>query len=150
MASYSGYGSAAVGTDKTILNLFQPGSNMVRAALVEFVLGCSSTPADLTGLFQLKRTTAVGTEGSGFTPLPLDPAFKAASCDYGVAHSVEPTYTSANELYGFGLHQRATHRWIAEPGRGLVIPATASNGIGLKSSSHGGTPTMVATMFHEE
>jgi hypothetical protein len=150
MSKYSGKGAAAVGTDKTILNLFEPGSSMVRAEIVELLVSCGATPADLMTIFFLMRSTAVGTEGSGFTPVPTDPAFKAASCDFGVAHSAEPTYTANSELLDFALHQRALHRWLAEPGFGLILPATASNGIGLKSSASGGTAIHRATMFFLE
>lgn len=145
---FSGYGSAATGTNKTVLALLS--STSVRPCLYEFSLGSSSSPADVATLFLLGRSTAVGTEGSGFTPLPLDAADAAAQADYAVAHSVEPTYTAGGILWGASLNQRATFRWVANPGGEFVAPASANNGIGLYSSSSGATPTYQATMYHFE
>lgn len=145
---FSGYGSAAVGTDKTVIALLS--STSVRPCLYEFDLGSSSSPADIATLFQIMRLTAVGTEGSGFTPVPKDSADAAAQADYAVAHSVEPTYTANSQLWGTALNQRATFRWVANPGGELVAPASANNGIGLKSASSGATPTYIATMYHFE
>jgi len=145
---FSGYGSAAVGTDKTVLALLS--STSVRPCLYEFNLGSSSSPADVATLFQIMRLTAVGTEGSGFTPVPLDAADAAAAADYAVAHSAEPTYTASSQLWGTSLNQRATFRWVANPGGEIVAPASANNGVGLKSSSSGATPTYQCTMMHFE
>lgn len=145
---FNGYGSAAVGTDKTVIALLS--STSVRPCLYEFTLGSSATPADVATLFQIMRLTAVGTEGSGFTPVPLDAADAAAAADYAVAHSAEPTYTASSQLWGSALNQRATFRWVANPGGEIVAPASANNGVGLKSASSGGTPTYIGQMFHFE
>jgi hypothetical protein len=145
---YSGVGNAAVGTDKTVINLISSATR--RPALIELIVGCGATPADLTTIFHLERFTAVGTEGSGFTPVPIDPASPAAACDFGVAHSAEPTYTANAILMKFALHQRSIFRWVAAPGRELWAPATANNGIGLQSQSSGGTAAHDATMFFQE
>jgi hypothetical protein len=146
--SYTGVGAAAVGTDKTVMNLISSATR--RPALTELIVSCSASPADLSTLFHLERFTAVGTEGSGFTPLPVDPASPAAASDFGVAHSAEPTYTASAILMKFALHQRSIFRWVAAPGRELVAPATANNGIGLQSQSSGGTASHDATMFFVE
>lgn len=151
MEKFFGHGAAAVGTNKTILNLFKtPASPVVRARIYEFGVGCEATPADQATDFKLGRTTAVGTEGSGFTPVNLDPGGPAGECDFGVAHSAEPTYTSNKELFQFSLNQRATYRWVANPGCEILLPATQNNGAGLKSSSATGTATHEAVMFFEE
>ena len=145
---FSGYGSAAVGTDKTVLALLS--GTTVRPCLYEFTLGSSSSPADVATLFLLGRFTAVGTEGSGFTPVPLDSADAPAAADYAVAHSGPPTYTASAHLWGCSLNQRATFRWVANPGGEHIAPATANNGIGLYSSSSGATPTYQCSMYHFE
>lgn len=146
---YSGVGSAAVGTDKTVLTLF--GAATIKPKISELIVGCGATPADLTTIFHLERFTAVGTEGTGFTPLALDPGDPASLADFGVGvFSVEPTYTASAILMKFPLNQRLTWRWLANPGFELVIPSTASNGIGLQSQSSGGTAAHEATMYFEE
>ena len=118
--------------------------------IYEYIIGSDATPADLTTKFVLGRFTAVGTEGSGFTPIAIDPADPAAAGDYGVAHSAEPTYT-ANAIVGVvSLNQRATFRWIAAPGCELKAPASANNGIGCYSENSGGTAIHQCMMYHEE
>lgn len=148
MEAYAGNGAAAVGTNKTVLALISAAG--VRPLLYDLVIGSNAAPADVATLFHLERFTAVGTEGSGFTPLPLDPAAVAAEADYGVAHTAEPTYTANEILMKISLNQRATFRWVASPGKEMRAPATANNGIGCQSQSSGGTPTYEVSMWHEE
>ena len=137
MPRYTGHANAATGTNKTILTLFQPAASPAhRLRLYEIILGCAATPADQAALFFLGRFTAVGTEGSGFSPVPLDAADVASIADCGCgAFSVEPTYTSGLQLLTFALNQRATFRFVSAPGGEIVLPATQSNGAGMYSST---------------
>lgn len=146
---YSGNGAAAVGTNKTILTLISAAT--IRPKLYDLLIGSGATPADLATIFHLERFTAVGTEGSGFTPLALDPGDPASLADYGVGvFAAEPTYTANAVLMKLALNQRATFRWVAAPGSELVAPASANNGIGLQAQSSGGTASHDVTMLHEE
>ena len=148
---FSCHGSAAVGTDKTIINLFNPVATPTRRAkIAEILLGSVATPADQATRFYVGRTTAVGTEGSGFTPVNLDPGGPAGECDAGIAHSAEPTYTASKELLDFSMNQRATFRWVANPGFEFLLAATQNNGAGLKSKSGTGTAAHEATILFEE
>lgn len=148
---YVGHGTAAVGTNKTILNLFNGVATPTgRGRIYDILIGCGATPADQATIFYVGRTTAVGTEGSGFTPNNLDPSGPAGEYDFGVAHSVEPTYTANKELLRVELNQRATFRWVAAPGGELILPATQNAGAGLKSSSGTGTASHGATIYFEE
>lgn len=146
---YSGVGSASVGTNLTVINLISAAT--IRPELYEFIIGSGvNAPGDLATIFHLERFTVVGTEGSGFTPVAIDPDDPASLADYGVAHSGEPTYTANAILYKWGMNERATYRWVASPGSALKSPASAGNGVGLQSQSSGGTVAHEATMLHEE
>ncbi len=146
---YSGVGSAAVGTNLTVINLISAAT--IRPELYEFLLGSGvNAPGDIATIFHIERFTAVGTEGSGFTPVAIDPGDPASLADFGVAHSGEPTYTANAILYKLAMNERATYRWVAAPGSGLKSPATALNGVGLQSQSSGGTVAHEATILHEE
>lgn len=147
---FSGVGAAAVGTNLTILALESAAT--IRPKLYEFLIGVGATPVDNATLFHLERFTAPGTEGSGFTPVAIDPANAGLElADYGTGlYSVEPTYTANAILQKLALNQRATFRWIAAPGKELIAPATASNGIGLQSQSSTGVISHDVTMYHEE
>jgi hypothetical protein len=146
---YTGNGSAASGANKTCLNLIS--ASTIRPALYDIVIGCVATPADSSVKWHVQRTTAVGTEGSGFTPVALDPGDPSSLADYAVAHSSEPTYTANAVLLQISMNQRNTFRWVAAPGGELIAPATANNGLGCKTSSVStGTTAYEVVMFHEE
>ena len=148
---YAGYCTAATAVDVTFMTLHHSTVTTVRPRLYELVIGAPSTPADQYVEWKIKRATALGTEGGGFTPVPLDPSDVAAIADYGIAvFSAEPTYTANAELLAFGLNTRATFRWVAAPDCELIVPATASNCIGLLPDLAGGTAVHSATMFHVE
>ena len=148
---FSGNGSAASGTDKTILTLISAAT--IRPKISEFVIGSVAAPADTAAKLHVARFTAVGTEGSGFAPIAIDPAYATlALADYGVGvFSVEPTYTASAILAVVSMNQRITFRWVAQPGYELIAPATAASGTGFKTSSvSSGTAAYEITCFHEE
>jgi len=152
MEKFHGHGSCAIGTDKAILNLFRAAASPTsRAKLYDLLIGCKTTPADLASQFCLQRTSAVGTEGSGFTPVPLDPDGPASASDFGVGvFSAEPTKTANKELLAISMNQRASVRWVAAPGGELIIPATQNNGICLNSALSTGTTAHEGSIFFEE
>lgn len=142
----------ASGTDKTIITLFNPAATPTRrAALFDLIVGSVASPADQSAKFHLGRITALGTEGSGYTPVNLDPAGPAGELDAGCGvFGGEPTYTASKQLLVFSINQRATWRWIAAPGCEILTPATQNNGVGLKTSSSTSTQAHEACIFHQE
>ncbi len=148
MARFSCWGEAAVGTNKTILNLFNPvATPLTRGAVYDISVGCSASPADQATKFYFARTTALGTEGTGFVPNNLDPAGPAGEYDSGFGHSVEPTYTANKQLLVVGINQRATFRWVAAPESEIILAATQNNGGGLYSVAATGTAIHQATVM---
>jgi len=149
---YMTTGGAATGTDKTIINLFNPAATPTsRGKIYDLMVGAGAAVADATGVFVLGRTTAVGTEGSGFTPNNLDPAGPAGAYDSGLGtFSGEPTYTSNKTLLSIPCHQRNTVRYVCREGSEFLLAATQNNGAGFKSSSNTGTAVYTATIWFEE
>lgn len=145
---YYGLGGGAVGTDKTLLTVIAAAT--VRPKIYKLSIGCAATPADQTASFSLLRFTAVGTEGSGFTPTKLDPASPASLCDCGVGtFSVEPTYTASSNLFQQSVYQRAPFVFNCE-GHEFIAPATADNGLGLKSLTATGTAIHACSFWWTE
>lgn len=144
--------SVASGSDKTLVNLFHSAATPTnRGQIVEAIVGSVATPGDQAADFLLNRTTAVGTEGSGLIPNNLDPGGPAGDIDSGLGvFSVEPTYTAGKQLLAFQLNQRATFRWVANPGYELKMSATQSNGAGLKTVTSTSTQAYGATLMFEE
>ncbi len=149
MRAYSIHGTGATGTDKTILTLI--GGTSTQPLIESFTISSGVTPAEQTTVYHLQRFTAVGTEGSGYTPVPLSPYSIATSADGGSGvFSVEPTYTASTVLYDVAVHMRATYTWNAKPGFQFWVPPTAANGIGLKSSSSTSAYTANATIIFSD
>ena len=149
MKTYAATGQGDVGTDKTIMGVTASAS--VRPQVIYMAFGAGDAVADATGIFQVRRSTAAGTS-TAVTPKPLDPADIAAVATSGENHSVEPTYTAAEELWQMGMNQRNSCQWWAyDADARIVIPATAANGIGLKTLSYSaGTPNVDATVHWKE
>lgn len=144
-------GGVASGTNKTIWDLFNAvATPTCRLAVYDLTIGSDDTPADQACRFLIGRTTAVGTEASGFTPVNLDPGGPAGEADAGIGHSAEPTYTANKELLVVSLNQRATFRWVAAPGGELRGTATQNNGLGLKSSASTSTQAYESSVWFFE
>lgn len=124
------------------------GGTGVRVRLYDFIVGQGATPADTAVYWALQRSTTAGTLTS-VTPAPLDSADPAAEATAGENATIEPTYTAATEIVEMPLNQRATYRWVAAPGGEVIVPATASNGLGfrVKGASYTGTAEVA---FHFE
>jgi hypothetical protein len=135
---------------KTLLTIASGGANLKRAFLYDIFISSDAAPVDVAILWKAQRFTAPGNL-SAFTPVPLDPADTAADCVAAVGGStVEPTYTGGAVLWWVALNQRATHRAILDPNGPLVVPAIASNGIGLYAVHSTFTGNVDATVYYFE
>ena len=66
-----------------------------------------------------------------------------------ITHTGEPSSKGA-VLLVIPLHQRATFRWVAAPGRGFKAPAVATEGWGFQSLTATGTAVHNCTLIWEE
>jgi len=131
MRGYSVSGPSESGTGpKTAVTVIASAS--VRPRLYDLVLGNIQAPADQAFHVGVGRTTTTGTAASNPTPNKLDPGDVAAVATAGITHSAEPTYDATN-LLEIPLNFRASFRWVANPGYELVVPATASNCLGVRN-----------------
>lgn len=104
----------------------------VRPKIYDFVIGSPSTPTDYAASWLLRRSTTASTGGTAVVPAAIDPADPVCLTTAMIAPSMSaPTLTAAMTLLQFALNQRATFRWVAAPGKELIAPATANNGIVL-------------------
>lgn len=116
------------------------GAATVRPKLYDIIQGSDAAPADNAGTFVIRRHTTAPASGTAITPAPLDPADPASLCAAMMGPSIgAPTLTANTSLLQFALNQRATFRWVAVPGKELVIPATANNGLSLLPTVVGGS-----------
>ena len=106
-------------------------SATTRCGVCEFILSSDATPVEQQGEYQLVRTTSTGTTPAGSTTIVRASSFSPApGCTYGGGgYTTEPTFTDI--LMDVGVHQKATFRWVAYPGRELFNTPAASAGVGL-------------------
>ena len=152
MAKYAITGTQASvsGSDKTVLSVVASNAIQARRGKVfDVLIGTNGTPADNYLQWDISRITAAGTSTS-VTPQALDPADTAALALAGNNHTVEPTVTAGSSLLNVGVNQRASYRWVAAPGSELVFPATANNGLALRTLSGGYTGSATGDFMYEE
>ncbi len=151
MSSYSvAVPDIIAGADpQTLINVFSV-AGVGRGKIGNIILSSGAAPDDQAQNFEVKRTTGVGTEAGGKTPVPLDPDTQASSFDAGYGHSVEPTETTNSEILALALNQRASISWLANPGSELIMPAVTNNGLSVVRRSSTGVYVVDCTIIFEE
>jgi len=152
MAKYAITGTQASvsGSYKTVLSVFAGSGTTRRGKVYDVLIGTNGTPADNYLQWDISRMTADGTGASSITPNPLDPADAAALASAKQGYTAEPTVTANSSLFNVGVNQRASYRWVAAPGSELVFPATANNGLALRTLSGGYTSSATGDFMYEE
>ena len=145
--AYSIDGKDTIAAPQTVVEL--RSTTAIRPRIYDVMVGSEATPADMAAEWTLARTTTVGSGGSAITPQSLDPDDPAAVASGREADTTEPSYTANEIMLAFALNQRATFRWVAVPGREIVLPA-AANGVGLKTVVVNGSGVICNACIHFE
>ena len=124
-------------------------TEICRSRTYDILIADEGTPADNVALHTIQRITAIGTN-TAVVPTKLDIADRVALMLAGENHTVEPTYTAAEELLEVALNTRATFRWVAAPGGEIVTPAVSASGWGAKSLHASATTAWRVTAYFEE
>lgn len=118
----------------------------VRPRVYEVAFSCRADAQDAQVRWRAQRHTAPGT-GTLITPAPLDLAANAFQGTVHHDHTVEPTYTANLFLLDFTVNLRNTWRWVALQGGELILPASASAGVGFYPA-HASSTVLVSAMAH--
>ncbi len=96
-----------------------------------------------------KDATTAGTASATVTPQKVNPADRAATLVVNGNYTAEATtFTSALTI---ALNQRASQRWVAfGPDQALIMPATASFGLGIRALSPTYAANALADLIYEE
>jgi hypothetical protein len=121
----------------------------VRPKIYDLMLGSPSTPADQAASWVIKRSTTASTGGTAVTPSPIDPGDPASTSTAMAAPSMSAP-TLGVVLLQWAQNLRATFRWVAAPGKELVAPATASNGMTMLNPVLTGAFNVSITIEFEE
>jgi hypothetical protein len=121
----------------------------IRPYIYDFTFGTVGTPSDsVVTLTATRFSSSAATNGTAFTPNPLDSVDAAATATCIIAATAEPTIGVV--LFQVGLNVRATYRWVAAPGGELICPATANAGVAVRALSPAYTLDANATVYHAE
>lgn len=151
MANFAANMTRTASATLSVGALTAAASNPRKFELYDFVFGSAeAAPADGNSLWQIQRCTTAGTAGSSVTPTAIDPGDTvAATTVCGQAHSADPTLTAGAILLSVGLNQRATFRWVPAPGKELIGPATASNGLAFRTPTAALVTCTAQAWFYE-
>jgi hypothetical protein len=131
-------GFIAVAATKTPLILGSTAN--IRPRVLRYDWSTTGTPtSDQSIEVQVRRATALGTS-TAYTMKASDPSDEGLtfSPSAGTNCTIEPTYSSGF-LADKAINPRMTHQWVAySPDEELILPATASNGIGWQIQGAGG------------
>ncbi len=129
MADYHIIGAQAVNSTPIATASIETGGD--RFKVYDFTSGFNlASPADILFTVVADRfgSTDDGT-GDPETAAPLDLGDIAFAGNVLVNHTVNPASLLTTELWHIAQHMRATYRWVAAPGKELVMPVTANTGI---------------------
>lgn len=117
-----------------------------RGKLSDILIGTNTTPGDTVVQWDVCRLTAFGssiiTNTGGLSSVSSNYSLDVA--DYNIAATVvvnssaETNITASVELWGVGINQRASYRWVAAPGSELVWPAVSCQGLDLRAMGPAG------------
>lgn len=151
MARFSVKMQRTSSTTLSVGELSQPGTNMRRVKIYDFLFGSEATPGDAALQWQMQRHTATGT-GTAVTPRQVDPSEGtiASAMTAKENHTVDPTVVANEFPFTQPLNQRASMRWVAPPDGEIVIPATASVGIAVRTPVSTALVLATADLFYLE
>jgi hypothetical protein len=132
MANYSFTMKRTASATLDVGSILTAASNPRRFRLVDLILGAEGTPADNGFLWEVNKRTGLATGGTSVTGQPLEDGDTIASTLVGNQAPTANGAGSGNKL-SIPLNQRNTFRWMARAGGAIVVPATASNGLGFST-----------------
>lgn len=135
---YQAPGFIAIAATKTPLIIGSTAN--IRPRILRYKASTTGTPTSDQGVeFQIRRATALGTSTS-LTLHASDPSDEGLTPTVtgGSNCTIEPTY-STGWLEDLTINPRATYQWAAySPDEEIILPATASNGVGFQITGAGG------------
>lgn len=145
-------------TSRTTAGLFSKAAasnvTLSRAFIYEFEIGTNSLPnsTDCAVEWDASRATTTGTTADTCIVNPLDPADTSISHDSFGNPATDGTTTANSQCWQLAANQRASYRWVVNPGGPgeLVVPATASNGIIFRAKSSTYTGNAATAVYFRE
>lgn len=137
---YAATGANAAVTSSYITGLDLVGGATSRPEIYYFTASAGAgTLADQSVRVCLMDHTTANT-GTTVTPTRLDPAAVSAIATAQENVTSEGTYTAGSEKFDQAIHLRSqAYWWASDPTANLIVPATANNGIGVRTKQASGS-----------
>ena len=133
MASYSVTHETPGGTNLALINLTGGANNQLFLEMFS-ITADETAPAEQQQLYNLVRTTDVGTGGTGLTEIKTNPLTSApVGAAIGGTFTGQPTIS--NVIWLGGVHQKIPFVMQYYPGREPVSPAVAGDGLELECNA---------------
>jgi hypothetical protein len=140
-------------SSKTMTAITAATATLRRAFIYEFEVGASGTPnaTDCAIVWDISAITTTGTGTVGVIT-PLDQADAASGSVSTINNTAEGTTTSNSQRWQLAANQRASYRWVVNPGGPgeLVVPATNVAGLALRAKSSTYASTADAAVYFRE
>jgi len=132
-----------------------------RGKLYDLTLGTAGAPADNYYEYDICRVTMGTSSTLAGNISSLSSNFGVDGSDNGGAiacigtnSSIETAFSALTEVFYMGVNQRATYRWVANPGSEFVYPAASSatgiNGFAIRARSGAGTVSVTTSLLFSE
>ena len=135
------------------LSLTAATATLRRAFIYEFDVGADGTPnaTDCAISWDISRQTTLGT-GVSMTINPLDPTDAATGSVATGNYTIIPIITATSSVWQLAANQRASYRWVVNPGGPgeLVVPATNVAGLVIRALSATYASTVMTAMNFRE
>ena len=124
-----------------------------RGYIYEFDVGTDNVPnsTDCSIAWDMSRQSTLGT-GVATVIVPLDPAEAASGMVGRGNYTIIPIITANSSVWSLAANQRASYRWVVNPGGPgeLVVPATDVNGLVIRALSTTYASTAMVQMSFRE
>lgn len=112
----------------------------------------SDASADNAVKYSLMRVSARGTQATSVTPNNVDQNnTMVALTTWDITWNINPTITASSQILQFGMHQRATYRWVAyDYTKTLRTQAGTGKGMALMSVVVSSSFNAVFSIEYEE
>lgn len=121
----------------------------VRPEVYAMQWGAGGTMADAAIQWLVRRFNTDDGTGTSVTARPLDTLDSASAITVQSNHTVEPSSFTMT-LMDLYVHLRAVYYWNAAPGRGIILPGDATEGIGITPIHASQTNAVTTTVFFSE
>ena len=131
-----------------------------RGKIYDILIGQPATPADTYLQYDVMRMSAAGSSQNTFAGaltsasslFATDPADGSAVAFITANSSIETNAVAIASLWSVAINQRASYRWVCNPGSEFVYPAVSSAGLALRALGAGSYSGQVSAtvMFQEQ